>query len=134
MWKANALSLALYGAMSSQIWIARGFKDTLLPGFLKEIPALWHACHFVHNRDGLLCPWWFGMPEFHAAHRVMLYRKDEAHYSQFKQEAGYTQAKYVWPDTHGFCLERDLGAIQRHIDDMKIEFGNLLLVPEQKAN
>lgn len=86
MWKGHANALAMYGIAICREWRRRGYQDTLLPRF----EAL------VDRSEGFRRPTWFGRPEFHAAHRGNLLRKDPAFYGQY----GWTESPdlpYVWP-------------------------------------
>ena len=74
MWKGYESALAAYAITCCEVWIARGYKDTLKDkiSMLVEIAT-----------DPTL-PEWFGVERFHASHRSALLRKDPEHYGQFE--------------------------------------------------
>ena len=84
MWQGYDIALAFYGSKMCDEWIARGYKDTLLPRFV---------AHFDPNVE---MPPWLGDPAFHSSHRANLLRKNPEWYGQF----GWTEdpsLPYVWP-------------------------------------
>jgi hypothetical protein len=86
MWKHRENSLVSYGIAICNEWISRGYKDTCLD----KISAFWDE----YAESSL--PDWLGNPDFHAAHRSNLLRKDPVHYGQF----GWTEPNdlpYIWP-------------------------------------
>jgi hypothetical protein len=87
MWKGHENSLNQYGCMICREWHdVRKFKDTVR----EKIEKLWIPGQLA------VPPSWVGNPDFHAAHRSNLLRKDAVWYGQF----GWTEPAtlpYVWP-------------------------------------
>jgi hypothetical protein len=86
MWKYRENSLVSYGIAICDEWAFRGYKDTCL----NKIITFWDEYAEMSLPD------WVGNPDFHAAHRSNLLRKDPVHYGQF----GWTEANdlpYIWP-------------------------------------
>jgi hypothetical protein len=88
IWQGFEHSLATYAAVVCREWRSRGYRDSLLPQFEDSLGSL-----AVTD-----LPQWFGLQEFHAAHRSNLLRKLPEHYSQF----GWAESRdlpYIWPTT-----------------------------------
>jgi hypothetical protein len=80
MWKDHANALKLYFNKAVEIWILRGYKNTMK---LEKI-------------DGeIVFPKWFGNEEFHSSHRSNLLRKNKEHYSTFGWKEP-DNLPYVW--------------------------------------
>lgn len=86
MWEHHPHSLAFYGLIICKEWINRGYKDTLAPYFA------------LYAKLAAPTPDWFGNPDFHAAHRSNLLRKDPNHYGQFGWSEPH-DLPYIWPVT-----------------------------------
>ncbi len=101
MWSGHELALARYGLVVCLAWRNRGFRDSLLPWFASLEESL-RSCDWFVDR-GL--PWWFGVPNFHAAHRRNLLRKSPGFYGRlgWPETAG---SVYWWPGWQGFMGER----------------------------
>lgn len=88
MWNGYYNALAEYYNTSIEIWVARGYKNTLeFSDFYDDLT----------NDD----PPWLGDERFHASHRSNLLRKDPEHYGKF----GWTEQPnlpYFWPSKEGF--------------------------------
>lgn len=87
MWRGYTLALANYGLAICREWQERGYKDTCY----QKISA-----YLTFPEEGILLPPWFGQPNFHAAHRSNLLRKDPVFYGQY----GWSEPPnlpYVWP-------------------------------------
>ena len=82
MWQGREDALREYYNACRTEWIARGYRNTMLPEPLPAAPAA--------------KPWWFGMERFHAAHRANLLRKDPVYYGQFGWEEDPAM-DYWWP-------------------------------------
>jgi hypothetical protein len=69
--------------MNSMIreWVRRGYRNTM---FLVKLTEPYRY------------PPWFGEPEFHAAHRSNLLRKDPEYYRKYWPEEP-ADMDYVWP-------------------------------------
>lgn len=85
MWRGYEDALGLYMNTIILEWIDRGYNNNM-------------PFYDFGDRLGYLVdlPRWFGRPDFHAAHRSNLLRKDPEHYSQF----GWTESpdmEYIWP-------------------------------------
>jgi hypothetical protein len=89
MWRGHEAALARYGAISSRLWLERGYKDSLLP-FFEEQEKLWA------EKTGIDKPPWMGDERVHASHRSNLLRKDKVFYGAY----GWTEPDtlpYLWP-------------------------------------
>lgn len=81
MWEGYEGALAEYGIAICEEWRRRGYRDSLLPYFLK----------FKKGKK----PFWLGNPKFHKSHRSNLLRKDFEYYSKyFKIDSNLP---YFWP-------------------------------------
>ena len=83
MWIGHENALIEYRNIAIDIWIKRGYKNTM--------PYL----DFVENKT-FDDPPWLGNSEFHASHRSNLLRKNLEYYSKF----GWTEPDnlpYIWP-------------------------------------
>lgn len=81
MWTGYEDALRAYMNAMIKEWTRRGYRNSMA---IEDVPSEYAL------------PWWLGMPEFHAAHRSNLLRKDPAYYGRF----GWTEAEdfpYVWP-------------------------------------
>ena len=85
MWRGYVNDLALYGRTICREWIARGYKDTLLPFFNDHYDIM-----------EMNSPPWLGDAEFHRSHRSNLLRKDGHHYRQFWPDER-NDLEYLWP-------------------------------------
>ena len=87
MWQGYAHALAVYGQIMVNEWTRRGYRTSMSFRLAEaaELAVL-----------AVVMPPWVGSPEFHAAHRSALLRKDPGWYGQF----GWAEAPglpYVWP-------------------------------------
>lgn len=90
MWRGYSLTLAAYGCVICDEWIARDFRDSLRPFF--------YGCckSWLDIAQEGRTPPWLGNESFHASHRSNLLRKDPVWYGQF----GWTEPPdlpYIWP-------------------------------------
>jgi len=94
MWRGYETALAMYGALSCQIWLQRGYKDSLLSYFEERMNA------------PLVLPPWLGDERVHASHRSNLLRKDAQFYGQYAW-AEPADLPYLWPvlTDYGYKLE-----------------------------
>jgi len=92
MWRGYQTSLAMYGWYMCEEWKYRGFNDTLTEKIVKFIDA--HDLKRGQYDD----PPWLGDPDFHAAHRSNLLRKDAKFYKKYKWKEP-NDLPYVWPET-----------------------------------
>jgi hypothetical protein len=91
MWKYHINTLKLYHNIAIDLWIARGFKNTMKQYEISDITVP-------------ILPAWFGNPAFHASHRSNLLRKNPEWYGQF----GWTEPNdlpYIWPTKQDTDLE-----------------------------
>jgi hypothetical protein len=77
MWKGYENCLLIYGYLICQEWRNRGYKDTMIYKFYKEIIKKELSCSIIET------PKWLGNRKFHSSHRSNLLRKDKKYYSQF---------------------------------------------------
>ena len=90
MWEGHEPLLCMYGLAMCDVWVRRGYKDTLT-AFFQEERSKWGM-----PKLSTYYPWWWGSPALHASHRSNLLRKDTAFYSQY----GWTEPSdlpYWWP-------------------------------------
>ena len=71
-------------------WIARGYKDSLLPKFKAEVTT--------SNPE---MPWWLGLEQLHRSHQSNLKRKDSNYY-KFKVK---NNLPYIWCNADGTYYE-----------------------------
>lgn len=92
MWRDNAYQLACYGYAMCEVWIGRGFSDTLLQEFDSAI----------HNKRTTPEPWWVNHKLLHLTHQSNLMRKNADHYGFDVPD----NIPYVWPlhDEQAFRL------------------------------
>lgn len=94
MWRDNLPALKLYMNLAIEVWVERGFKNTM----------------FVENleTEKVELPEWFGFEKFHSSHRANLLKKDFEFYSQY----GWTENPsdpYVWIDKNKKWYEQHSG-------------------------
>ena len=81
MWKGYENALKLYFNNALNIWVSRGYKNSM---------------KFEKINGKVILPKWFGNKEFHSSHRANLLRKDKKFYSK----EGWKESPklgYVWP-------------------------------------
>jgi hypothetical protein len=93
MWKGYEQALLYYGKCICIEWIKRGYKDTLLIKFEKELEK--EYCEediedYMYNK-----PFWLGNQKFHSAMRSNLLRKNKEWYSQFGWKEP-DNLPYIW--------------------------------------
>lgn len=86
MWEGHADQLTLYAAETCMEWRRRGYRDTLLAGFVEMHNTLYHTDR----------PAWMGDPEFHLSHRSNLVRKLPDHYGKLWPNVS-PDLPYIWP-------------------------------------
>lgn len=86
MWKGYEESLKLYFNYSIDLWIKKGYKNTL-----EKFQIDWDNFEF---------PFWFGLNIFHLSHQSNLLRKDFSFYSQ-KFQFLNPNLPYYWPVMKG---------------------------------
>lgn len=82
MWEGFEEALKLYQNIAIDIWIARGYKNTMpfLPVTLEKVEM----------------PHWFGNKDFHNSHKSNLLRKNPEFYSKYEWFVPPT-LEYYWP-------------------------------------
>lgn len=86
MWRGYERALCTYVVAMCDEWCQRGYKDSVKDQILARIEQF--------EDTGM--PHWFGMAEFHAAHRSNLIRKDPEYYERHKWTEG-PELEYIWP-------------------------------------
>ena len=81
MWEGYENALKHYYITIVQEWVSRGYNNNMRLFKIKK-PVTY--------------PSWVGNPDFHAAHRSNLLRKDKAFYSQYLWQES-DDLEYVWP-------------------------------------
>lgn len=90
MWRGFEVELAAYGMAACDEWARRGYADTVRA----KITSVWKTLLECGAKP--VVPPWIGRPEFHAAHRSNLLRKDPVWYGRFGWDEG-PDLPYVWP-------------------------------------
>lgn len=88
MWVGHEFQLQVYTLTMCGEWIARGYKDTIVP----EIAAF----DFPITAK----PAWIGNPDFHISHQSNLVRKLPEHYRSFFPDVP-DDLPYFWPTKEG---------------------------------
>lgn len=91
MWRGYEAALALYGIKMCQEWIARGYKDSLLPEFQER---------FILDHKSLDNPEWLGDARVHVSHQSNLIRKDPQFYAPIFGEIP-SDIPYFWWTAEG---------------------------------
>jgi len=86
MWQGCEHTLARYGLIICEEWIAKGFVDNQRQYFLAALELL--------PKSGL--PHWFGNEDFHKSHRSNLLRKLPSHYQKY-WPSERDDLPYIWP-------------------------------------
>lgn len=89
MWNGYETALALYAIAICEEWIARGYKDTMLPRF-KEI------LEGFALQEQTTYPSWLGDQKFHESHQSNLIRKFPEHYQPLWPNVP-NNLEYLWP-------------------------------------
>lgn len=85
MWRGHRQALIHYGQTACNMWILRGFDDSLLSKFdARKDTSVMHL------------PPWMGDGDFHLSHRSNLVRKDPGFYGK-KFPGVPDNLPYVWP-------------------------------------
>lgn len=82
MWKGYEQLLLQYGYIITNEWIKRGFKDTMLEKFGKELINNYNLKPIALIDK----PEWLGYEPFHKSHRAKLYWKSPEYYKLFKDD------------------------------------------------
>lgn len=80
MWKGYEDALALYHNLAIDIWIEKGYNNTM-----KCIPV----------NAGFTFPHWIGNEGFHSSHRAALLHKNYEFYSKYKWKE-MPELNYIW--------------------------------------
>lgn len=83
MWAGHLEALNLYMAVSIEVWVARGYRNTMRPD-----PELFTLTPRM--------PDWLGDPRVHSSHRSALLRKMPEHYTRLGWSDDPEQP-YYWP-------------------------------------
>ena len=86
MWRDYEQALIQYAIVVCEEWIARGYKDTLLPRFKAQVTTT--------NPE---MPWWLGLKQLHLSHQSNLVRKDSTFYKFDVQD----NLPYIWCNPDG---------------------------------
>jgi len=88
MWLGHDRALLEYGRVICEVWIERGYKDTLKQRFEAALETL--------GGPSVERPAWFGLEAFHRSHQSNLIRKLPEYYRlQFPNVPD--DLPYVWP-------------------------------------
>ena len=97
MWMDYVDALKHYYNTSIDVWVSRGFKNTMK---YEDIP------------DNFELPSWIGNDMFHSSHRANLLRKEPEFYSQFGWEEN-PENPYIWLDENKKWYAQLVGEKQR---------------------
>lgn len=78
-WSGHERQLCQYAIAICEEWLARGFRDSLLPYFKEQLSELVFA-EYSNDKPNWLTE------EFCASHRLLLYRKDSVYYRAWSKE------------------------------------------------
>jgi hypothetical protein len=90
MWQNHEQALIQYAIIICKEWIARGYKDSLLPRFQNEVTTATPEM-----------PAWLGFEKFHLSHQSNLVRKD----SNFYRFPVPNDLLYIWFNEDGSYYE-----------------------------
>jgi hypothetical protein len=90
MWRDYEQALIQYAIVICEEWIARGYKDTLLPRYQAQVTTT--------NPE---MPFWLGNKKLHVSHQSNLVRKDSSFY-KFKVQ---NNLPYIWFNQDGTYYE-----------------------------
>jgi hypothetical protein len=85
MWKGYEEALKLYYNLSIDIWVDRGYNNTMEKVEIGEV----------------VYPKWFGDDRFHESHRSNLLRKDSTFYGKYGWDVR-DDLPYFWPTKEGY--------------------------------
>ena len=91
MWAGSELFLVRYGLAMCDVWIDRGYNDSLWPKIKRFEQS------FLAGSDSP--PFWWGDPELHISHQSNLVRKLPDHYKQYFPNVR-ADLEYYWPITN----------------------------------
>lgn len=77
-WSGYERELCRYAIVICEVWISKGYQDSLLPYFKGMLESL--------DKCSDEFPPWL-TPEFAKGHKALLYRKDSLHYARWRSEA-----------------------------------------------
>lgn len=102
MWRGHEEALGRYALTCCEVWVERGFADTVAGTLGVELAAAGVAP--VRSQADLAAaralPRWLGDEDFHRSHRSSLLRKDPEHYGRSFADVP-DDLPYVWPTTDG---------------------------------
>jgi hypothetical protein len=93
MWKNYVPLLKLYLNISIDVWVERGFNNTMK----KEVIL-----------ESINYPKWFGDEKFHDSHKSNLLKKDPIFYSKYNWDVNPNNP-YIWQDSEGKWYEQYSG-------------------------
>ena len=98
MWRGHIEALGRYTITCCEIWVERGFGDTVAATVTAELGEAGVASVRAQPQlaEAGALPWWLGDEDFHRSHRSALLRKDRPFYRhQFGDVPD--DLPYVWP-------------------------------------
>lgn len=115
-WVGYADAIADYTVMACYLYVARGYKDTIMDkatetfrGIAGKSPPVerdgrYNSTRLYRNYEPTM-PWWWGNEEYHLRHRMALYVKDPLHYGPLLDVGSWPDPpevyQYIWPCQHG---------------------------------
>ena len=97
MWREHVPALQLYYNECLEVWMERGFKNTML----KE--------EYVGD---IVLPDWIGFEMFHSSHRANLLRKEPEYYSRHNWSENPNDP-YLWLDENKSWYQQIVGSKER---------------------
>lgn len=88
MWRGLVPALVEYTLCACEIWVARGFKDSVAD-------KIYFNYSDIISNDQIVIPSWCRDPRVLDSHKAMLYKKDPVYYAQFAAYAHIVD--YFWP-------------------------------------
>ena len=82
MWRGYENALKLYFNKAVEIWLSRGYKNTMKPERIS---------------GKIIFPKWFGNRKFHNSHKSNLLRKNKEFYFEFRKKVP-DNLPYLWPE------------------------------------
>lgn len=95
MWKNYVPALKMYLNYSIDVWVSRGFNNTMEKDYFDE--------------NDLVMPDFIGNERFHSSHRANLLKKEPDFYKKYNWRENPSDP-YVWMDNEGKWYEQHSGA------------------------
>lgn len=97
MWKDYVPALQMYYNECVEVWVERGFKNTM---------------QYEEYVGDIVLPDWIGFEQFHSSHRANLLRKDLTYYSEHNWTEN-PDDPYLWLDDNKSWYQQIVGSKER---------------------